>query len=87
MVVLDPGAVEVGVVTFEDPVGLPEEDTERPVGTPEEAPCVGVVEFAGPVGTDIDGEPEPVGTDLEGPVVGTIGGVLTVDIVKFGEGD
>ena len=83
---LDPGAVEVGVVIFEDPVGLPEEE-EGPVKTPEETPCVDAVEFAGPVGTDTDGEPEPGGTDLEGPVVGTMGEVLTVDVVEFGGGD
>ena len=42
MVLLDPGAVEVGVVIFNDPVGLTEEETGRPVRAPEET-----VEFGG----------------------------------------
>ena len=35
MVLLDSGAVEVGVVIFNDPVGLTEEETERPEETVE----------------------------------------------------
>ena len=47
--------LEVGVVIFEDLVGIPEEEPERPVGAPEEIPDVGVVELTGPLGgTDVE---------------------------------
>lgn len=79
---LDPGVVEVGVVVFEDPVGIPEEYTEVPVGVLGEIPDVGAVELADPIGTT-DGEPEMVSADLGDPFVEITGRVLMVDGVDI----
>lgn len=78
---LDPGEVEVGVVMFEEKVGMPEEETESPVGAPEDIRSVGAVELADPIGAT-DGEPEIVGACLGGALVGTTGGVLAVDGIE-----
>ena len=67
---LDP----VGVVMFEDPVGVPEKEAESPGG---------VVELVGPEKTDVD--PEFVGPDLGGPLIEGAGGVLAIDCVEVVE--
>lgn len=72
--------VEVGVVMFEGPMGIPEEETNGPVEIPEETPDVGVVGLVNPIGTT-DGELEMVGTDL-GILVRTTSGMVAVDAVE-----
>lgn len=81
---LDPDVVEVGVVVLEDPVGIPEEETDIAVAAPEEIPDVGVVELVDPIGTTA-GEPEMVSADLGAPFVGKTGRVMVVDGVEFGD--
>lgn len=61
--------VEVGVVIFEDPVAMADEDAESPVGTPEETPDVDKVEFAD--------------TIFGGPLGGLNGGGVNVDDVEL----
>ena len=78
---LDPGNVELGFVMFKVPEGMPEEETESPVGVLEETPDTGTVELVGPIETT-DEEPEMVGPDLGGPVDGTTDRVLAVDGVE-----
>lgn len=79
--VLDPVEVEVGVVMFEEPVEIFEEETDIPGGASEETTEVGVVELVDSLGAT-DGEPEVIGAGIRDPLVGTIGGVLVVDRVE-----
>ena len=70
--------VEVGVVTFDDPVATADEDVESPVGGPEEIPDIEEVEFADTIDV-ADGELGIDGAVLGGPLGGIIGGGVKVD--------
>ena len=78
---LGPGNVELGLVMFKVPEGMPEVETECPVGVLEGTPDTGTVALVGPIGTT-DEEPEMVGPDLGGSVDGTTDRVLAVDGVE-----
>ena len=65
------GDVEVGVVTFMDPVEMLETETDTVVEAPDGVPDVGTVELVVSIGTT-DVEPEFDGPDLGGSVVDTV---------------
>ena len=70
--------VEVGVVMFEDPVAMADEDAESPVVTPEENPEIDKVEFAGAIDV-ADGELNIDGAVLIGALGEINGGVVKED--------
>ena len=70
--------VEVGVVMFEDPVAMANEDAESPVGILEENPDIDKVEFADTIDV-ADGELKIDGAVLIGALGEMNGGVVKED--------